>query len=351
MLSLSHSSTSTNSRTPQQIAKDMGPDYVVVDGLVTHQSRIKDGAPKKKYVYNVPMAAPCETIFRHSCWQVKRTLVLEALASAGASTFELDRFVQCGSNCTVERSPSLKRYRLRACYCHSRHCEPCMRAKANKIAGNLKDRLALEPDGRYRFITLTLKHSDAPLREQITRLYASFKKMRSYPAWAESQRGGAVALEVKYKPETGRWHPHLHIISEGDFLHKRDLSNDWLKATGDSSIVDIRQLDSAKDAAHYVAKYVTKGTNGEVWHVPSAAQEWICAMKGVRTVLTYGTWRGYKLLQVKDAAKDWIPMWTLKEIYAAIEHGEAWAIEVMSGLEEKRLAREKSKPPERGLFE
>lgn len=329
----------------------MGPDFCVVDGLVHDRRKLKDGKPKVKYNYVVPAAAKCETAFRHSYWQVKRQMVLAALESAGASTFELDRFAQCGSACTVERSPSTKKIRLRACYCKSRHCEPCMRAKANKIAGNLRNRLEQEPDGRYRFLTLTLKHNSATLADQIRRLYAAFKKMRGYRAWKDSQRGGAVALEVKWKPETGKWHPHLHIISEGEFLHKRDLSNDWLAATGDSSIVDIRQLDSAKDAAHYVAKYVTKGTNGEVWHTQSAAQEWILAMKGVRTVLTYGTWRGYKLLQVQDETKDWTPITSMVALCEACDRHEEWAIALMMQLDEKRLAREKNKPPEPRLFE
>ena len=351
MLSLQHETSSQHVRTPEQIARDMGPAFVVCNGLVTHKSKVVDGKPKPTFDYAVPTAFPCETNFRHSHWKAKRAQVLAALASAGASAFELDRFTQCGSNCTVERSPSLKKLRLRACYCKNRHCEPCMRAKANKIAGNLRNRLEQEADGRYRFITLTLKHNTAPLRDQIKRLYASFKKMRGYAAWADTQRGGAVALEVKWKPETGRWHPHLHIISEGDFLHKRDLSNDWLKATTDSSIVDIRQLDSAKDAAHYVAKYVTKGTNGEVWQNADAAQEWITAMKGVRTVLTYGTWRGYKLLQVRQEATDWIPVTTLPNLYGAIERNEEWAMALMKQLEEKRLAREKAAPPQPGLFD
>ena len=118
-----------------------------------------------------------------------------------------------------------------------------------------------------------------------------------------------------------------------------------------SSIVDIRQLDSAKDAAHYVAKYVTKGTNAEVWHTQSAAQEWILAMKGVRTVLTYGTWRGYKLLQVKEEAKDWTPITSMIELCAACDRHEEWAIALMLQLDEKRLAREKHKPPDPHLFE
>lgn len=345
MLSLQQRDLSHESRTPEQIAEDMGPNYCVVDGLVCDRRKLKDGKPKTKYNYQVPMAARCETNFRHSCWAAKREVVLVALESAGESKWALDRFAQCGSGCVVEVSPSTKQLRLKACYCKSRHCEPCMRAKANKIAANLRNRLAQQADGRYRFVTLTLKHNKAPLQDQIRRLYASFKKLRASPAWAESQRGGAATLEVKYNAATGFWHPHLHVISEGEFLHKRDLSNAWLRATGDSSIVDIRQLSSAADAAHYVAKYVTKGTNGDVWRIQSAAQEWIIAMKGVRTVATYGTWRGYQLLKVTPTADDWRPITTLINLYNALEQNEDWAMAILKQLESKRLGPDKHRPP------
>jgi hypothetical protein len=273
------------------------------------------------------------------------------MQSAGASTFELDRFEQCGSACIIERSPSLKRLRLRASYCKSRHCEPCMRAKANKIAANLRAKLEETDHVQYRFITLTIKHNAAPLQDQIRRLYASFKRLRNSRAWKDSQRGGSASLEVKWIPASRRWHPHLHIIAEGRFLHKRDLVTAWLTATGDSSIVDVRLLDSAKDAAHYVAKYVTKGTNGEVWETQSAAQEWILAMKGVRTVATYGTWRGYRLLRGQEQADDWQPITSMIELCRALDRREEWAIAIWTQLDEKRLAREKTKPPQPRLIE
>ena len=213
-----------------------------------------------------------------------------------------------------------------------------MRAKANKMAANLRNRLAEQPDGRYRFITLTLKHNTKPLAEQIQRLYACFKKLRKTRCWQETQRGG-------------HWHPHLHIIAEGDFLHKRDLTEAWLKVTGDSCIIDIRALNNAKDAAHYVAKYVTKGTNSEVWLDTDAAQEWILAMKGVRACATYGTWRGYRLLAVTDQAKDWTPVVSLIQLYDDIERGEPYAMAILKQLNEKRVAAERHvDPPPPSLF-
>jgi hypothetical protein len=307
--------------------------------------------PKKPaYDYRVPQAAKCETSFRHSYWQARREKIRDCLESAGQSKFAIDRFAQCGSGCVVEMTRNGEKIRLKACYCHSKHCEPCMRAKANKITANLRSRLEENPSEEYRFVTLTLKHTHKPLAEQIQKLYGSWRKMRGYKEWKNTQWGGAAMLEVKYDEKTGMWHPHLHIISEGIFLHKRDLSEMWKQATGDSYITDIRAMKDRKEVAHYVCKYITKGTSPTVWNIPSVAQEWIIASKGVRTMATYGTWRGFRLLQVTPDGEEWKPVTTLIKLYEAIERGEDWAMIMLKRLDERKLSAEKHKPPDLGLF-
>lgn len=275
----------------------------------------------KRLMYVAPVATNAETDFRHSNWKTKRALVLATLRAAGQSETSVDAFVQCGAECVVEYNKEEKRYRLRATYCHCRHCEPCQRSKANLLAANLRTRLAVEADGRYRFITLTLRHTDTPLREQLDRLHACFKKLRATKLWKESQKGGCAILEVKYDADRGEWHPHLHIVAEGGYIHQRDLSLAWLDATGDSDIVDIRALNSGKDAAHYVSKYVSKGTNNEVWYNRDAAIEWVLAMKGVRTAATYGRWRGFKLLEHAGDKGTWHRIGLLTHLVAMADEG------------------------------
>lgn len=279
--------------------------------------------------YLVPPAAPEETTFRHSSWSLKRAKVKEALTRGGTGTFAMNRFEECGSQCQIEWSETMQKHRLRANYCRCKHCEPCMRSKANRIAANLRNRLAERPNGKYRFITLTLKHNDAPLREQVKRLYTAFKKLRNGKLWKKSQRGGAYTLEVKWQPKTRKWHPHLHIVTEGDFIRQQHLSDAWLKATGDSPIVDIRMLDSGRDAAHYVSKYVTKGTSSEVWSDVDAATEWICATKGLRICATFGSWRGFKLTAVKEDATDWTPICSLLNLVQRCRAGEVHAANLL----------------------
>jgi len=298
------------------------------------------------YACMIPPATLAESNFRHSAWMAKRSKVRATMEATYVNDFTKNRFDECGSQCVVEYSKTEKKHRIRGSFCHSRHCEPCARAKAATISANLKNRLASRPRGqaRYRFITLGLRHTDAPLAEQIKRLYACFKKLRNTKTWKRTQVGGAFMLEVKWDPQSptnrGRvlhglrpqWHPHLHIFSEGNFLDAKTLSALWLESTGDSNRTDIRAIDSGKDAAAYVSKYICKSANSEVWNDPDARNEWFTASKGIRICATFGNWRGFKLLEKRKSAEDWAPVATLNAVLAAAARQELWAEGILLSL-------------------
>lgn len=275
-----------------------------------------------------------EIEFRHKFWQDKRAKVVAALEAAGTGGRQMENFRNCGAEAIVERDTETGKLRIRASYCKSRHCEPCMRAKSALITGNLRDALSDRKHRSHRFITLTLKHSSAPLAGQIKRLYASYKKLRQDKAWKRSQAGGAATLEVKWSPDSKMWHPHLHIISEGTYLPTAQLSNIWKAITGDSFIVDIRVISAEKDVAYYVGKYVTKGTNAEVYDDPQAAVEWIKAIKGVRMCATFGTWRGLKLLKKPKDSGTWKPVAQLAVIVRRAAAGDVESLNVLRELHE-----------------
>lgn len=336
MLSLTHeNSSSERTATPLNAAEE-------IQNWIQRDDPPKP-PPKKAFSLHIPAAHPAETAFRHSGWKSKRKQVRACLASVETNKYTLDRFDQCGGECVVEYSKEAGKHRLKANYCHSRHCEPCMRAKANKLAGNLRSKLGNNAERKYRFITLTIKHSDTPLIDQIKRLYKCFKALRASKNWKRTQHGGAAILEVKWIAKTRRWHPHIHIVAEGIYLDKHDLSKAWLKATGDSQIVDIRELTDSRHAAHYVAKYITKGTSTDVWTDADASQEWILAMKSVRTCLTYGTWRGFKLTTTDAKFSDWKPVYTLRGLITDVEAGETAALHILCKLEGYRLDDEADK--------
>jgi len=279
---------------------------------------------------------PDEEWFRHKSWKEKRARVRQALCDAGTTHSALDRYDNCGGGCIVEYSKTEQRYRVMGSYCHCRHCEPCMKAKSTLITNNLRTILKGQPDSQFRFITLTLRHSDAPLKKQIKRLYRCYKTLRATKEWKSSQRGGAATLEVKWNPTAKKWHPHLHIISRGSYISTYKLSSLWHDITGDSHIVDIRLISKEKDVAYYVGKYVTKGTNSEVWDDPTVAAEWVTATKGVRMCATFGDWRGMKLLaKPKDEGKDWRHVASLASICRRARAGDVQACHLLILLEEQ----------------
>lgn len=313
------------------------------------RQRVKDAPvlqnPPRPH-YEFPIAAPEEVAFRHGTWQEKRDKVRAALISTHASNHALTAFDNCGAAVTIEWSKSEQRYRMRGTYCHCRHCEPCGRQKSNIISRNLKARLEERKDKEFRFITLSTIHTKTPEADQLRKLYTDFRKLRTLPGWKATQKGGAAILETKWQdPNTwydcgngqkrrgdGCFHNHLHIISEGTFLDKRDLSQEWKKATGDSYIVDIKQLKDAKGAAYYVGKYVAKGTNDSVWNNPEIAAEWVIASKGLRICGTFGTWRGFALTKFVPTCTDWRPIASLVAVQRAAKKGEDWAIGIMINL-------------------
>lgn len=303
-------------------------------------SKYQQAKDKKnaRYDWYVATADPDETWFRHYNWQADRAKVRDALIGTWANEFQMNRFDECGSECLVEWSESEQRHRLRANHCKCRHCRPCNKAKGGLLSANLKKRLEKGPnDGcRFRFITLTLRHDRADeLKPLLTRLYKCFAELRKTKLWKDSQDGGCSILEVKWSASTG-WHPHLHIIAEGGWLRAETLQKAWHGITTDSYKADIRALNDIKDTCYYVAKYVGKGVNDEMWQHKPAAVEYILAMKGVRFCATFGKWRGFALLQPDKAheAKDWVAVGLLAQIAARAREGVMVDILLLMTLEE-----------------
>lgn len=281
--------------------------------------------------FSVPFATPQELKWRHQTWWERREKVLSYLRDGWLGMRHYERFANCGAMATVQYSNTLAKHRVSAVLCKSRHCEPCMRQKAGRIAGNLKDKMKACPPGSFRFITLTLRHDQlTPLKEQLTRLIKHFRALRARPVWKKTQRGGAFTIEVKHNA-TG-WHAHLHVITEGKWCDRDTLRNEWEKITGDSFQADIRRIPDADALAGYVVKYVTKSTSPEVWDNACFAKEYMLAVKGLRTCASLGTWRGLKLTQPRPHTDDWQHVGTLHDIVNDAQAGKPWAEAVILSL-------------------
>lgn len=203
------------------------------------------------------------------------------------------RFALCGSQTFVavdQDQPD--RYLLLGNYCKDRFCTPCANARSRFIADALYEHIAKQ---RVRFMTLTIKTNDSPLWVHLQHLYESFKRLRTSKLWHKCVKGGIAFLEIKYQEHTQRWHPHFHILLHGTYIGKRGLSAAWLKATGDSYIVDIRSVDDKSKASSYVVKYATKPLHSSFVNKPQRLIEAMMALKARRTIIAFGDWHRISL--------------------------------------------------------
>lgn len=222
---------------------------------------------------------PQQYRFRAPAVRSERDYWLQVSARVESDANRFRRQLVCGHTVMIQESRSRGgERRAEVATCENRFCPACCKRIAHKRIERTTSLLQGIDTAGLRFITLTLKHSSAPLRSQIKDLRKAFRKLRRdpYGPWRQTQHWGIAVIEVK-RTWRGEWHPHLHIISRGGFLAKRTLSWEWGAATctcrsrrdpcyascdgmcaGRSWIVDIGAVSSTSGAVGYVAKYVAK---------------------------------------------------------------------------------------------
>lgn len=268
--------------------------------------------------FAVQPITPVESAFRHSSWAALRLRTHLALQRCHVNAARLDRFCNCGSGAFLYRSTDGQDLTIRSNKCHDRWCLACQRERAASIANAL---LQVMSARRCRFATLTLRHSRTPMADQVDRLFRSFVALRRRKWWKEHVIGGGYFLEIKTGRD-GLWHVHLHLIIEGRFLPQRELSTEWHAVTGDSSIVDVRQIRDDGEAAGYVTKYVTKPASHEVYADPGRLDEMICGLRGRRVCGTFGTWRGVKLEPDATDDVEWVAVGSIDTLRSRSAAGD-----------------------------
>lgn len=217
-----------------------------------------------------------------------------ALNTIDASYGRRNAFATCGSSWWVLESRTRPdTYKLARDFCHDRWCVACAAQRASVVAGNLLTAIGSRPS---RLVTLTVRSTNTPLKTQIQHLLASFRRLRRRPLWSHAVDGGCGLLEITYNPDTRQYHPHLHCVTVGRFIPQDSLATEWEACTGDSRVVDVRYVNHSDAAAKYVSKYLTKPIAVAAYRDPPILAESIAALKGVKQLITFGTWRHKKLL-------------------------------------------------------
>ncbi|MBD3309519.1 hypothetical protein GF348_24280 [candidate division KSB3 bacterium] len=253
----------------------------------------------------------------------------------------MERFEACGDKAWILVDPAnANRVRVAASRCHDRFCEACAAEKRRLVGVNvakaIRQKHAKLCSARrpvpLRFVTLTLRGSSAALATCLDRLYDSWTKLRNRKAWRERVEGGIAFLEITRSDKTGAWHPHLHILCEGQYLPHDLLSKLWHEVTGDSYIVDVRAIKTPDTACAYIAKYAAKALNSRVWTDPDALCEAIAALEGRRCFNCFGSWKDLGLTQQPDDDTEWQVVGTWADVQARANGGDEYARALLSRI-------------------
>lgn len=269
-----------------EIPTSCSPDELINHPLLgaDHLLRIPDDAEQiHRFRANLPL----------------RQLWLGLLPEVEPDIRKIDRFRYCGRNTWVEQDTETRDYHLRSETCGLRICPACSRRIQKKAAHRVREYLEQNPNTKWQLITLTLRHSPTPLKDQLTRLVSYFRKLRQRKLWKTSVKTGYAVIETTFHAkgtvnpagrlrESAEWHPHIHVLAQTDYLNWKQLHKDWRSITIDSTQIDCEKLHSPGQAARYISKYVTKPPSLDLANSPRHAAEWYHALKGRRLLIPFG---------------------------------------------------------------
>jgi len=165
-----------------------------------------------------------------------------------------------------------------------------------------------------KFLTLTLKHTEDSIHDQIEHLYNSFKKFRKLDLLKRNIRGGIWFFQIHKSTEDDLWHPHLHCVIDSPWIDKYEISTAWELVTKTSKIINIKEVKDADSVSEYVARYAARPSI-----LANLAQservELIRSLHGRRLVGTWGTARTISLRPSKPLdSSDWAKVGSYEKV-------------------------------------
>lgn len=240
----------------------------------------------------------------HRAWASERAKIVYAFASAEDATLIKRGYIiaQCCSSPMIRLSGGGD---VSVCpiRCRDRLCPLCALRRAAEAAEKYGKAVATMDSARH--LVLTAPALDAPLAVQLRGMQDAMKRLRQQLAWKRRVDGGVYTIEVTRNDSTGRWHPHLHVIIDGEYFPHHELMDAWRQALsscdlwadlvpGDRVIVHISAVHNRKKLARYIAKYIAKPADLCRWSL-ACIREYALAVVGKRMMHTFGTLHGVKL--------------------------------------------------------
>lgn len=213
-------------------------------------------------------------------------------------THRADSFRKCRTFAWFARHNETGKVRVISNSCRQRWCPICSRARSYYLASQVRQWLESRPSPK--FLTLTMKHTSAPLEHQVKWLYDHFRKFRQRKNIGSVIRGGVWFFQLKMSSRTGDWHPHLHCVIDSPYIPHDTLSTEWYAQTLTSNIVDIRTVKDPDKVSEYVARYCTRPAQLKDYQFEDTL-EIFSVFHGKRMCGTWGTGKECSLRQGKPA--------------------------------------------------
>lgn len=287
--------------------KRANPQHYKPLPLPAHARRDDPYVHTPQLTVEVPFAWAEAQEWRFRATKAERVQWLALLGKMELSGAAVRRFARCGDGAWVQFSAARGTHRVISRTCHSRACPECRKAAAKALHARLNWALPAATGKNLRLVTLTLKHTTRPLRDQLDFLRESFRRLRQRKFWRRTQRYGFAVIEISRNHDTHTWHPHLHVITHGRWMEQGVLKSEWRAVTHGSYIVDVRPLRSREKALSYILKYLTKGPGDAILNRPQLMLEWWAAVRGGRLFLKFGDTLKALPAKVDDGfPNDWV---------------------------------------------
>lgn len=166
---------------------------------------------------------------------------------------KLPLLLNCRTNAWFIRHQASGEVRIASNSCKLRWCPLCQAARQNYIASQVSSWFCRVD--YPKLLTLTLRHTTAPLNSQVDFLYKCFQKLRKRKFVLRSLRGGVWFFQVKRSKDGNTWHPHIHVLVDSDFMERKKLSQLWAEITLGSTVIDIRAVIDTDKAVKHNARY------------------------------------------------------------------------------------------------
>ena len=177
----------------------------------------------------------------------------------------------CGDYLVFRHYYTVDKVRLHGASLCKKHllCPLCAIRRGAKSLKAYLDRFeiikAAKPHLKPFLVTLTVKDGD-DLEERFKHLHKAQKELwkrrsREYSTVLDNVEGAVWSYEIKRGANSGKWHPHLHMIALSESIpDQQQLSAEWHNITGDSFIVDVRPISQDDPASGFVEvfKYAVK---------------------------------------------------------------------------------------------